>query len=354
MRRGRILLILSLLVVASVFVVGQIPNSTTGGGGGSGSSNLTVKVNSSAVGSPRDTINLIPGAGMSAAGADTGSQINVTYNAAAFTGDSGSGGALGAVPAPASGDAANGLVLGADGTWISPGQYRPDPRVAWVVDEMAPQGSGALTWSVSNVQGTGSITNTNGSVIANPYILSLNTASASNNDCSVMTAAASTTWAGNFALTTTSEWESFIVFKLASASGVFYQVGFYGNGSDLCTWTDGVSVRFNSSSDTDFTLTGYGGGGGTQALGTAGEASNFHTARFRNPGDGKIYVSIDGGTEYTACAAGCTVAISAANSYRAMFVAKNISGAGAAKRLDIDFYSFWTRKYPAPTSKKRN
>jgi hypothetical protein len=38
-----------------------------------------------------------------------------------FTGDSGSGGAKGAVPAPAAGDAAAGKFLKADGTWTAPG-----------------------------------------------------------------------------------------------------------------------------------------------------------------------------------------------------------------------------------------
>lgn len=39
---------------------------------------------------------------------------------AAFTGDSGAGGAVGGVPAPAAGDAADGKVLGAGGGWVKP------------------------------------------------------------------------------------------------------------------------------------------------------------------------------------------------------------------------------------------
>jgi hypothetical protein len=48
-----------------------------------------------------------------------GNTPNITI--AAFTGDSGSGGAAGAVPAPASGDAAALKVLGAAGTWTASG-----------------------------------------------------------------------------------------------------------------------------------------------------------------------------------------------------------------------------------------
>lgn len=45
---------------------------------------------------------------------------NRTLAISDFTGDSGSGGAKGAVPAPASGDAAAGKFLKADGTWAAP------------------------------------------------------------------------------------------------------------------------------------------------------------------------------------------------------------------------------------------
>jgi hypothetical protein len=51
---------------------------------------------------------------------DTTDPTNPEVNVVAFTGDSGSGGALGGVPAPASGDAAAGKVLGAGGGWVSP------------------------------------------------------------------------------------------------------------------------------------------------------------------------------------------------------------------------------------------
>lgn len=45
---------------------------------------------------------------------------DLTLNISNFTGDTGSGGAKGAVPAPASGDAAAGKFLKADGTWSAP------------------------------------------------------------------------------------------------------------------------------------------------------------------------------------------------------------------------------------------
>lgn len=50
----------------------------------------------------------------------SGSNIVLSANMPNFTGDSGSGGAPGAVPAPAAGDAAAGKVLKADGTWAAP------------------------------------------------------------------------------------------------------------------------------------------------------------------------------------------------------------------------------------------
>ena len=58
-------------------------------------------------------------AGRSMAGAaDAAAQ---TALLAAFTGDGGSGGVKGLVPAPAAGDASAGKVLGAGGTWVTPG-----------------------------------------------------------------------------------------------------------------------------------------------------------------------------------------------------------------------------------------
>jgi len=45
---------------------------------------------------------------------------DISANIAVFTGDSGSGGTIGAVPAPAAGDAAAGKFLKADRTWAVP------------------------------------------------------------------------------------------------------------------------------------------------------------------------------------------------------------------------------------------
>lgn len=45
----------------------------------------------------------------------------LTLSLVAFVGDSGSGGGIGAVPAPSAGDAAAGKVLGAAGTWVTSG-----------------------------------------------------------------------------------------------------------------------------------------------------------------------------------------------------------------------------------------
>jgi hypothetical protein len=52
-------------------------------------------------------------------GVGTGLSLSaLTLSLVAFTGDAGAGGALGGVPAPASGDAAAGKVLGAGGSWV--------------------------------------------------------------------------------------------------------------------------------------------------------------------------------------------------------------------------------------------
>jgi hypothetical protein len=68
----------------------------------------------------------------------------VTAFISPFTGDSGSGGASGLVPAPAAGDAAAGKVLKADGTWYVP----PTKLTAgWVV----PAGSAAPASGVGPV-----------------------------------------------------------------------------------------------------------------------------------------------------------------------------------------------------------
>jgi hypothetical protein len=45
---------------------------------------------------------------------------DISASLAQFVGDAGSGGAIGAVPAPAGGDAAAGKYLKADGTWAVP------------------------------------------------------------------------------------------------------------------------------------------------------------------------------------------------------------------------------------------
>ena len=58
------------------------------------------------------------GAGAGVPTALTGAQVTAIANA--FTGDSGSGGVKGLVPAPAAGDAAANKVLGASGGWIAP------------------------------------------------------------------------------------------------------------------------------------------------------------------------------------------------------------------------------------------
>lgn len=58
---------------------------------------------------------------------------NPTITAVAFTGDSGSGGVLGAVPAPAAGDAAAVKYLKADGTWATVSGYTAPSSSTWPV-----------------------------------------------------------------------------------------------------------------------------------------------------------------------------------------------------------------------------
>ncbi len=84
------------------------------------------------------------GTGMSVTNGN-GVSGNPTITAVAFTGDSGSGGVLGAVPAPSAGDAAASKFLKADGTWtaVSAGWTPPSSSSLplGTVAIMSPQGS---------------------------------------------------------------------------------------------------------------------------------------------------------------------------------------------------------------------
>jgi hypothetical protein len=77
-----------------------------------------------------------------AAGAGTGDPTDLSATQATailnvFTGDSGSGGVKGQVPAPAAGDAAAGKVLTADGTWAAPTSPALVPLTSGVTTDQA-------------------------------------------------------------------------------------------------------------------------------------------------------------------------------------------------------------------------
>lgn len=78
------------------------------------SGNITVLPRSAASRTANQFVTHIPGTGIAATAAIAQADLPV------MTGDSGSGGAKGAVPAPATGDAAAGKFLKADGTWVAP------------------------------------------------------------------------------------------------------------------------------------------------------------------------------------------------------------------------------------------
>ncbi len=78
----------------------------------------TINLNNATPPAPADSLNVTWQA--DPASLDPTVVRNVSANVPVFTGDTGSGGSLGLVPAPAAGDAAAGKVLKADGTWYVP------------------------------------------------------------------------------------------------------------------------------------------------------------------------------------------------------------------------------------------
>lgn len=82
----------------------------------------------------------------------SGSNIVLSANMPNFTGDSGSGGAPGAVPAPAAGDAAAGKFLKADGTWQAAGAGSAAPPFNSMLApaSVTPPLLSAFTWGNQN------------------------------------------------------------------------------------------------------------------------------------------------------------------------------------------------------------
>jgi hypothetical protein len=91
------------------------------GGVAGGTSATALQVNGTVV-ATEPSLDLIAGTNITIVGADdsTSARVKATVNAPTMVGDSGSGGAAGAVPAPGAGDAAAGKFVKADGTWAVP------------------------------------------------------------------------------------------------------------------------------------------------------------------------------------------------------------------------------------------
>lgn len=104
---------------------------------------------------------------------DSGNSYNLTGSAVGltpFVGDSGAGGAVGTVPAPATGDTAAGKYLFADGTWATTPNNTQGDLVAAVVGKglQVKEGTDAKLGVATLVAGTVTVTNT--SVTANSRI----------------------------------------------------------------------------------------------------------------------------------------------------------------------------------------
>jgi hypothetical protein len=148
---------------------------------------------------------------------------------------------------------------------------------------------------------------------------------------------------------TNTPWELNWVFRFPGAgdsSNVRLKVGAVPTSWGSVSWpATGVGVRYDSAADTSLTF--YAEDGGTTGVLASGVAPGvtWHLLKVRADGttNQKVWMSLDGGTEKSACASGCDLAIPGAFDYTRYYgpFAGIQTTDAMGKKLDVDYYSWY-------------
>jgi hypothetical protein len=144
------------------------------------------------------------------------------------------------------------------------------------------------------------------------------------------------------AMGSNNNWDMYQRFSIDSTANVRARVGVSDRQETDAVPSAGYFIRYDTNaccSDTNWQLcTSTGASESCQDTGTAANTS-YHTVRIRSTTAGTILLTLDGGTEYSFCAAACdvTATISTEN-MGAMFLIFNDTTAD--KKMNVDVFAF--------------
>jgi hypothetical protein len=107
-----------------------------------------------------------------------------------------------------------------------------------------------------------------------------------------------------------------------------------------------ASAKCGAPDTTTFSFYSYNNGAGDACAASIPVDTNFHALTVRSDGTtaNKIWMSVDGGSEISVCASGCTLTATVTNAALA-FVQSIIADAGTSSSVsfDTDFFAFDAR-----------
>jgi hypothetical protein len=231
-----------------------------------------------------------------------------------------------------------------------------DPRVVWLKDEFpgATTGTagspsiGELSWNFSNHNGGNSVNKVNGAW-PNLGILQVTTGSTSGNTIGIYLAGSSG-WIGALGAHTDTMWDNVVVFRAVDTANVAGRIGLIAGGQTALPGSTGwFGLRYDTSvSDANFQFVFAPNATETAVDSGVPIDSNWHTLLIRADGAtvGKVWMSLDGGTEKSMCNSGCDLASSGSSWYSSNNYGPTFQLAtkeAAAKNLYIDFWAFRAR-----------
>jgi hypothetical protein len=140
------------------------------------------------------------------------------------------------------------------------------------------------------------------------------------------------------ALGSNNNWDSYFVFAIDNTANVVTRVGYVADYGDM-TPSAGFYLRYDTATDTNWELCVCTGSSETCQDTAVSPNTSFHKVRIRSTTIGTILITLDGGTEYSFCAAACdvTATIDTGNFMPAFSVGTLTT---AARNIDSDFWAF--------------
>lgn len=146
---------------------------------------------------------------------------------------------------------------------------------------------------------------------------------------------------------TTRPWEFVVIFRFPASTDYTnssFFIGLVTNSTE--NPPRGVSLRYLSGTDANLTIaySNQNSWGDSIDTGVAPD-TNWHRLKIRSDGStaNKIWISLDGGTEYSACPSGCDLDVSTylSHQWSGMFRVDLTTNEAAVKSVWIDYIHFW-------------